>query len=60
MDCSVVGHDLCHKIEGIYQDFGKYLYRYACSNAQILINKFQNAIQVCWKNLIGRKFSFFV
>jgi len=46
MDCSVISQDLCLKIETIYQDFGKYLYRYACSNAQMLIEKFQTALQV--------------
>lgn len=46
MDCSVISRDLCEKIERIYQDFGKYLHRYACSNAQTLIDKFQNALQV--------------
>lgn len=49
MDCSVISQDLCNKIERIYSDFGKYLYRYACSNAQILINKFQNALEVRFK-----------
>jgi len=50
MDCSVISHDLCNKMERIYEDFGKYLHRYACSNAQILINKFQNALQVCFED----------
>jgi predicted transcriptional regulator len=51
MDCSIIRQGLCNKIEGIYKDFGQYLYRYACSNAQILINKFQNAFQVCFENM---------
>ncbi|CAF3428145.1 unnamed protein product [Rotaria socialis] len=46
MDCSVISQGLCNKVERIYSDFGKYLYRYACSNAQILINKFQTALQI--------------
>lgn len=46
MDCSIISRDLCEKIERIYQDFGKYLHRYACSNAQILIDKFQTALQI--------------
>ncbi|CAF5151260.1 unnamed protein product, partial [Rotaria sp. Silwood1] len=46
MNCSVISQDLCNKVDRIYTDFGKYLYRYACSNAQILINKFQTALQV--------------
>ena len=48
MDCSTIRQGLCNKIEGIYKDFGQYLYRYACSNAQILINKFQSALEVCF------------
>lgn len=48
MDCSIISQGLCNKIQRIYSDFGKYIYRYVCSNAQILINKFQNAIQVCF------------
>ena len=47
MDCSVISQDLCNKVEKIYSDFGKYLYRYAYSTAQTLINKFQTALQVC-------------
>jgi hypothetical protein len=50
MDCSIISHDLCNKVERIYDEFGKYLYRYACLNAQLLINKFQNALQVCLKD----------
>ncbi|CAF1088574.1 unnamed protein product [Rotaria sordida] len=46
MDCSVISQDLCNKVERIYTDFGKYLFRYACSNAQLLIKKFQTALQV--------------
>lgn len=46
MDCSIISRDLCEKIERIYQDFGKYLHRYACSNAQTLIDKFQTALQI--------------
>ena len=48
MDCSVISQDLCNKVERIYTDFGKYLHRYVCSSAQILIDKFKNAIQVCF------------
>ncbi len=48
MDCSVISQDLCQKMDNIYQDFGKYLYRYAYSNVQILINKFQDALEVCF------------
>ena len=48
MNCSVISQDLCNKVERIYTDFGKYLHRYVCSSAQILIDKFKNAIQVCF------------
>jgi hypothetical protein len=59
MDCSVISHELCNKVEAIYDEFGKYLYRYACSNAQILINKFQNALQVCFSRFLFMKKIFY-
>ena len=46
MNCSMISKDLCEKLERIYSEFGKYIYRYASSNAQILIDKFQAALQV--------------
>ena len=46
MNCSLISHDLCQKLERIYSEFGKYLFRYASANAQQLIDIFQNAFQV--------------
>jgi len=53
MDCSAISHDLYNTVDRIYSDFGNYLYHYACTNAQILIDKFQNAIQVCFKDFFS-------
>ena len=47
MDCSVVGQDLYQTVADIDADFGQYLHHYALSHTQALIDKFQQACEVC-------------
>ncbi|CAF1165003.1 unnamed protein product, partial [Didymodactylos carnosus] len=46
IDCSVISHQLCTKVETIYENFGTYLYRYTFTDSQSLIDKFQHAINI--------------
>ncbi|UJR29306.1 hypothetical protein I4U23_010520 [Adineta vaga] len=46
IDCSIIRGDLYKTVNTIYSEFGKYLYTYALTNAQYLIEKFQQASDV--------------
>ena len=50
IDCSIIREDLFKAVSMIYAELGKYLYEYALMNAQLLIEKFQNASDVRFSN----------